>query len=222
MKINEITYSEGKTIQEKPFPRIPYKEAIEKYGSDKPDLRKDKNDANLLAYAWIVDFPMFEKLEDGSIDAVHHPFTAMREEDFPLFDKINPSKISAKNKEALFKIRAKQYDLALNGMEVMGGSIRTHDPKILAKVFQVLGHKKEQVEQKFGHLLEAFSYGVPPHGGIAAGFDRLLQAILGEKSIRETVAFPTTTSGVTSVMDAPSEVEEKQLKELGIKVVKKL
>ena len=212
----------GKTIQEKPFPRIPYQEAIEKYGSDKPDLRKDKNDANLLAYAWIVDFPMFEKLEDGSIDAVHHPFTAMREEDFPLFDKINPSKISAKNKEALFKIRAKQYDLALNGMEVMGGSIRTHDPKILAKVFQVLGHKKEQVEQKFGHLLEAFSYGVPPHGGIAAGFDRLLQAILGEKSIRETVAFPTTTSGVTSVMDAPSEVEEKQLKELGIKVVKKL
>jgi aspartyl-tRNA synthetase len=106
-------------------------------------------------------------------------------------------------------------------MEVMGGSVRTHDAKILKKVFQMLGHSAENVEKQFGHLLEAFSYGVPPHGGIAAGFDRMLQAILGQKSIRETVAFPTSTSGVTSVMDAPSEVDEKQLKELGIKVVKK-
>ncbi|MFA6437517.1 MAG: aspartate--tRNA ligase [Candidatus Paceibacterota bacterium] len=211
----------GKTIQEKPFPRITYQDAMEKYGNDKPDMRKDKNNPDVLAFCWVIDFPMFEVLEDGSIDAVHHPFTAMKDEDLAIFDKINPEKITEADRKNLMKIRAKQYDLALNGMEVMGGSVRTHDAKILKKVFQMLGHSAENVEKQFGHLLEAFSYGVPPHGGIAAGFDRMLQAILGQKSIRETVAFPTSTSGITSVMDAPSEVDEKQLKELGIKVVKK-
>jgi len=209
----------GKTIQEKPFPRITYKDAMEKYQSDKPDIRKDKNDPDVLAFCWVVDFPMFEVLEDGSIDAVHHPFTAMKDEDLAIFNKINPEKITETDRKNLMKIRANQYDLALNGMEVMGGSVRTHDAKILKKVFQMLGHSAENVEKQFGHLLEAFSYGVPPHGGIAAGFDRMLQTILGQKSIRETVAFPTSTSGITSVMDAPSKVDEKQLKELGIKVV---
>jgi len=211
----------GKTIQEKPFPRISYKDAMEKYGNDKPDIRKDKNNSDVLAFCWVVDFPMFEVLEDGSIDAVHHPFTAMKDEDLAIFNKIDPEKINEADRKNLMKIRAKQYDLALNGMEVMGGSVRTHDAKILKKVFQILGHSAENVEKQFGHLLEAFSYGVPPHGGIAAGFDRMLQTILRQKSIRETVAFPTSTSGITSVMDAPSEVDEKQLKELGIKVVKK-
>jgi len=210
----------GKKIQEKPFPRITYKEAMEKYKTDKPDLRRNKNDSDVLAFCWVIDFPMFEILEDGSIDAVHHPFTAMNDEDIEIFKKINPEKISDKDKKNLLKIRAKQYDLALNGMEVMGGSIRTHEREILKKSFQILGHSAKAVENKFGHLLEAFGYGVPPHGGIACGFDRLIQTILNEKSIRETVAFPTSTSGTTSVMDAPSEVDQKQLKELGIRVVK--
>ncbi len=209
----------GKKIQEKPFSRIIYKEAMEKYKTDKPDLRKNKNDSDVLAFCWVIDFPMFEILEDGSIDAVHHPFTAIRDEDIKIFEDINVKKI---NKKELLKIRAKQYDLVLNGAEIMGGSIRTHQSNTLEKVFQILGHEKKDVQDKFGHLLEAFDYGVPPHGGIACGFDRLIQTILNEKSIRETVAFPTSTSGTTSVMDAPSEVDQKQLKELGIRVEKNL
>jgi aspartyl-tRNA synthetase len=207
----------GKKIQDKPFPRITYKKAIEKYGNDKPDIRKNKNNPDILAFCWVIDFPMFEELEDGSIDAVHHPFTAMRDKDIKIFKNVNVKKI---NKKELFKIRAKQYDLVLNGAEIMGGSIRIHQSDILEKVFQVLGHKKKDVQDKFGHLLTAFKYGVPPHGGIACGFDRLIQTILNERSIRETVAFPTSTSGTTSIMDAPSTVDQKQLKELGIKIAK--
>jgi len=124
------------------------------------------------------------------------------------------------DKKKLLGLKAKQYDLVLNGAEVMGGSIRTHSPEILKKNFEIMGHSSEQVDLRFGHILEAFKYGIPPHGGIAAGFDRLLMTILNERSIRETVAFPTTTSGNTAVMDAPSEVDEKQLKELGIRIKK--
>ncbi len=207
----------GKKIQDAPFPRISYKKAMEKYKTDRPDLRENKKNKEILSFCWITDFPMFEELEDGLIDAVHHPFTAMRDEDIKIFKGINVKKI---DKKELFKIHAKQYDLVLNGAEIMGGSIRTHQSDILEKVFQILGHKKKDVQDKFEHLLTAFKYGVPPHGGIACGFDRLIQTILNERSIRETVAFPTSTSGTTSVMDAPSEVDQKQLEELGIKVEK--
>ena len=199
----------GKTIQEKPFPRLSHEEAMKKYKTDKPDLRKSKDDQNLMAFVWIVDFPMFEKGETRGWGAAHHPFTAMHEEDIAKLE--DPKKIG--------EIRAKQYDLVLNGHEIFGGSIRTTDPEILTRVFGVLGHPKKEVEERFGHLLEAFSYGVPPHGGIA-GFDRFLMALLNEKSIREVIPFPTTSSGLTSVMDAPSEVDEKQLKELHIRIVK--
>jgi len=199
----------GKKIQEVPFPRLTYEESMKKFGTDSPDLRKDKKDPNILAYAWIRDFPMFEKLQDGSISSTHHPFTAIRDEDLEKLD----------NKKEILNIKAKQYDLALNGYEIFGGSIRTHQPEILEKVFNSLGHSKKEIEEKFGHLLEAFSYGVPPHGGIAAS-DRWLMAMLGEKSIREVFAFPTTGAGRTSVMDAPTEVDEEQLKEVGLKRVK--
>jgi len=194
-----------------PFKKINYDEAIKKYKTDKPDLRKNKN-SDELAFCWIVNFPMFEILEDGSIDAVHHPFTSLKDKDLKIFERINPKKF---DKQKLLKLKAKQYDLVLNGAE-----IRAHNPEILKKTFEIMGHSSKQVEQKFGHILEAFKYGVPPHGGIAAGFDRMLMTILNEKNIRETVAFPTTTSGNTAVMDAPSEVDEKQLKELGIKIKK--
>ena len=211
----------NKKIQEKPFPRITYAEAMKKYKSDKPDLRKDK-EGGCLAFCWVKDFPMFEVLEDGSVDAVHHPFTALADEDLKKFKKMSVEDLRGpKGRKELLGFRAKQYDLALNGVEIMGGSIRTHQKEVLKKVFETLGHAPEAVEERFGHIMEAFEYGVPPHGGIAAGFDRLLQTILNEKNIRETVAFPTATSGVASVMDAPSFISENQLRELGIKIIKK-
>lgn len=210
-----------KKIQEKPFPRLSYKEAMKEYKSDKPDLRRNKENKS-LAFCWITDFPMFEILEDNSISAVHHPFTALQDKDLERFEQaIVKELLVEKGKKELLNFRAKQYDLVANGVEVMGGSIRTHQSEILKKTFEILGLSSKEVEGKFGHLLEAFQYGVPPHGGIAAGFDRLLQVILNEKSIRETLAFPTTTSGITSVMSAPSEVSKEQLEELGIKTIKR-
>ncbi len=198
-----------KKIRKEPFPRLTYKEAIEKYKTDKPDLRKDKKDTDLMAPLWIVDFPLFEwHEEEKKWGPQHHPFTAPRDEDISLLDQ----------KEKFGEIRAKQYDLVLNGFEVGGGSIRITDPKLQTKIFELLGYKKTEAEERFAHLLKAFQYGVPPHGGIALGFDRFLMAALGEKSIREVIPFPTTGKGTTSVMDAPSKVDAKQLKELHIKL----
>lgn len=199
-----------KEIQEIPFPRIPYQEAIARYQSDKPDLRTDPKDKK-MAFAWIVDFPMFEWHEAEKVwGPQHHPFTA-----------INPADLSLLNSDKdLGKIRALQYDLALNGNEVFGGSIRTTDPKVLKRVFELLGHKDQEIKERFGHLLEAFSYGVPPHGGIASGLDRLLMVLMNEKSIREVIPFPTTGRGATAVMDAPSLIDDGQLKELHLKILK--
>lgn len=206
-----VTEKLGKQIQEKPFPRITYNQAIEKYGTDKPDLRNDKSDPDVMAYVWVVDFPLFEGKDDGSLGAAHHPFTAAREE---FRGKISHTL----SREELLKIPAQQYDLALNGQEVFGGSMREHNPNNLALMFEALGYERDRIERDFGHLLEAFTYGAPPHGGIAGGFDRWIQTLLNERSIREVVAFPTTGSGKTAVMDSPSVVDDEQLKPLGIEV----
>src|SRR3989338_7234853 len=203
-----------KKIKESPWPRISHKETIEKYKSDRPDLRKNKEDKDELAFAWIVDFPLFteQSQEDfyhgmgkSKYAPSHHMFTAPRQEDIPLLDK-DPG-----------KVRGLQHDLVLNGFEVGGGSIRIHDPKIQEKVFTLIGFTQEQ-KDRFSDLLEAFTYGVPPHGGIAPGLDRFLMVILGEPSIREIVAFPASSSGKTAVMHAPSTVEKEQLEELGINI----
>ncbi|TSC67181.1 MAG: aspartyl-tRNA synthetase, partial [Parcubacteria group bacterium Gr01-1014_66] len=181
------------------FPRLSHKEAMEKYRSDKPDLRKNKNDPHELAFAFVVDFPMFEEKDDGSLGATHHPFT------LPTFDiNDNPysynhdrkeafkmrKTLARKNRQELLGLRAYQYDFVCNGYEICGGSIRTHDPDLLRLVFEALGHSQADVKDKFGHMLEAFSYGVPPHGGIASGLDRLLMILQGEPNIREVIAFP--------------------------------
>lgn len=207
----------NKRILQKPWPRITHREAIEKYNSDKPDLRENKNDPDELAFAWIVDFPLFNKQtkEDfyyGSGKSVwapsHHMFTAPHPEDVPLLDS-DPG-----------KVRGLQHDLVLNGFEVGGGSIRIHQPEVQEKVFDLIGFTEEQKSQ-FDHMLTAFRYGVPPHGGIAPGIDRLLMVILGQPSLREVIAFPMSSSGTTAVLDAPSEATEEQLQELGIKIIKK-
>lgn len=200
--------SPDKKFTQTPFPRISYKEAMEKYGTDKPDLRKDKNDPNELAFCFIVDFPMFEwREEEKRWDAVHHPFTRPQSEDI---EEI---------KECPEKIMGFQYDFVCNGYEIGGGSLRTYRPEILEAVFEVMGHKKEQIREKFGHLLKAFSYGVPPHGGIAPGIDRFVMILAGEPNIREVIAFPKTGDGRDLMMIAPSEVDEKQLKELHLKIL---
>jgi len=199
-----------KKIQKTPFPRISYKEAMEKYNTDKPDLRADKNDADELAFCFIVNFPMFEwKKEEKRWDAVHHPFTRPQTESVQEIKK-NPD-----------KILACQYDFVLNGYEIGGGSLRSYKPEILEAVFEVMGHKKQDIKKKFGHLLEAFEYGVPPHGGIAPGIDRFLSIVLNEPNIREVMAFPKTGDNRDLMMQAPSEIEENQLKELNIKITKK-
>lgn len=200
----------NKKIAAKPFPRLSYAEAMERYKTDKPDMRKNKDDADELAFAIIKDFPMFEwKKNENRWDAVHHPFTKPKVETVEEL-KANPD-----------KTLAHQYDIVLNGYEIAGGSLRSHDPKILQAVFEVMGHSAEGVKDKFGHLMEAFAYGAPPHGGIAPGLDRLLMILMGEPNIREVIPFPKASDGHDFMMDAPSRVEDEQLKELGIDILPK-
>jgi aspartyl-tRNA synthetase len=205
-----------KRIMQKPWPRVTHKEAMEKYKSDKPDLRNNKTDPNELAFAWILDFPLFtkQKTEDyfyGSGTAAyapsHHMFTAPHPEDIALLDT-NPA-----------DVRGLQHDLILNGYEIGGGSIRIHKPEIQEKIFTLIGFSEKQKEQ-FRHMLTAFTFGVPPHGGIAPGFDRFLFVLLGEPSLREVIAFPKTGDGRDLMMDAPSPASKEQLDELGIQIKK--
>jgi aspartyl-tRNA synthetase len=200
----------SKKIQEIPFPRISYKDAMAKYNSDKPDIRKDKSNKDLLAFCWIVDFPFFEKNDEGKWTFTHNPFSAAKPEfDEDLLDKKN-----------IENILTSQYDVVLNGFEIGGGSIRNHRPEALEKVFEIMGYKKEVIQEKFGHMMKAFEYGAPPHGGIAWGLDRVFALLFGEPNIREVIAFPKTGDGRDFMMDAPSEVDKKQLKELHISIVK--
>ena len=195
-----------KKISQFPFPILTYNEAIKKHRTDKPDLRKNKKDKDELAFCFIVDFPLFEKTPEKEIAPMHHPFTAPKDEDAPLLDS------------NLMKVRSWQHDFVLNGFEIGGGSMRITNPEIQKKIFKILGHTTDEIQKKFGHLLKAFRFGVPPHGGIAPGIDRFLMVVLNEPSLREVIAFPMTSGGKTAVMNAPSKVELGQLKELGIKL----
>jgi aspartyl-tRNA synthetase len=204
-----------KHISHTPWPRLSHKDAMEKYGTDKPDLRKEKNDKDELAFSWTIDFPLFTKQSEsdfffGSGKAKfapsHHMFTAPHPDDVKLLDT-NP-----------MKVRGLQHDLVLNGFEVGGGSIRIHEAKIQEKVFDLIGFTEIQ-KHNFSHMLTAFTYGVPPHGGIAPGIDRFMMVVLGEPSVREVMAYPTSASGTTSVMDAPSTATEEQLTELSLRIL---
>ncbi len=198
-----------KKISQTPFPRISYAEAMEKHGSDKPDFRKDKNDPNELAFEWVVDFPMFEKDDQGGVQAVHHPFTSPLPEDADLLES-----------EPL-KARANAYDLVLNGYEIFGGSIRIHKRDLQNRVFELLGLDAQTIQERFGHMLEAFEFGAPPHGGIASGLDRIVMILANEPNIREVIPFPKTGDARDLLMGAPSEIEEKRLQEAHIQVRKK-
>jgi aspartyl-tRNA synthetase len=159
-------------------------------------------------FAWVVDFPLFEWNEDEKrYDPMHHPFTSPLEEDIPLLDT-NPG-----------SVRARAYDLVLNGSEIAGGSIRIHDPGLQAKIFKLLNLSDEEARSRFGFFLEALEYGTPPHGGLAFGLDRIVAILAGESSIRDVIAFPKTAAAVDLMADAPSTVDERQLRELHIRVV---
>ena len=197
-----------KHITQVPFPRISYRDAVNTYGSDKPDMRKDKNDPNELAFCWVVDFPMFEDDGEGGIQAAHHPFCMPNPEDIGLIDT-EP-----------MKVRAWSYDLVLNTYELSSGSIRIHTRDLQNKIFKLLGLSEELIQARFGHMLEAFEYGAPPHGGMAPGVDRLVMILANEPNIREVIAFPKTGDARDPLMGAPSEVEQKRLTEAHISIKK--
>lgn len=168
------------------------------------DLIKQDSEPKLL---WVTDFPLFEWDEaTNRFYAMHHPFTSPRVEDIPLMDSDRVN------------VKARAYDLVLNGSEIAGGSIRIHNADLQSKMFDALGISTEEAEHKFGFLMNAFKYGAPPHGGIAFGLDRLAMIFAGENSIREVIAFPKTSSGISLMDDAPSLVDDNQLKELHIKI----
>lgn len=210
IKIVSELYPE-KRIQQIPFPRIPYTEAMEKYGNDRPDMREDTEDQNLLAFCWVVDFPFFEKTATsddpqatGEWTFTHNPFSLSKPEHIE----------NLKNKDNIAGIISAQYDICLNGYEIGGGSVRAHDPEVLKSILRILGHSDKDIENNFGHMLKALGSGTPPHGGIAWGFDRLMMILQNEKTIREVIAFPKNGEGREPMMDSPSMISEDQLKEL--------
>ncbi|HET9721536.1 MAG TPA: aspartate--tRNA ligase [Candidatus Saccharimonadales bacterium] len=203
----------GYNVKEKPFPRFTYAEAMEKFGADKFDLRTEaeKKDPKLLAYAWVYKFPFFEKSDDGGWTFTHNPFS------MPVPEHVDDL-LAGKNIE---NILTTQYDLICNGYESGGGSIRAHKPEILKAVYKVMGFNDEQIKERVGHMLEAFQYGAPPHGGIALGVERNLMNLTGEEYLREVQAFPMTGKGQTAVMKGPKPLTDAQLKELGIKIIER-
>jgi aspartyl-tRNA synthetase len=157
-----------------------------------------------LALIWVVDFPLFEEEEDGSITFSHHPFTS----------PVDVDEMREHPKTAI----SKAYDAVLNGVELGSGSIRIHDPGVQRQVFEILGIDPETAQRRFGWFLEALDYGTPPHGGFAFGIDRLVMVLQGETSIREVIPFPKTQTGVDPMTGAPTWVEENQLTELGVEL----
>ena len=165
-------------------------------------------DDNQYNFLWVVDFPMFEQDEEGNLSAMHHPFTQ------PKLDELY------KLDSDILGLKANAYDIVLNGVELGGGSVRIHDKDLQARMFKVLGLTEEECQMKFGFLIEAFKYGAPPHAGLAYGLDRLVMLLLGEKSIREVIAFPKNQNAECPVCEAPAPAGEGQLEELGIELIK--
>jgi aspartyl-tRNA synthetase len=194
-------------IATKPFPRMMYADAIKQYNSDKPDIRKDKTDPHELAFLWVIDFPLFERSEtEKKLVSSHHPFTMPMAEDLDMLEA-SPE-----------KVRANAFDIVLNGSEVGGGSIRIFQRELQEKVFDILGVSKDDMQSRFGHMLEAFKFSPPPHGGIALGLDRLITILQGETSIREVIAFPKTGDARDPLTGAPTELPDSILHEAHIEV----
>jgi len=212
-----------KKVLQKPFPVYTHEQAVKEFGADKFDLRKNPptggKDPDVLAFAWVVDFPLFEfDEEEKKYTFAHNPFSAPKAEHVDKLMSTKGGSASGGKQEDLGTLRAQQYDLVCNGFELASGGVRISDPTVQRKVFEIMGLTAEQAEERFGHLVNAYEYGAPPHAGMAPGFDRLIMLLADEENIREVIAFPVNSSGQTSVMDAPSPASEKQLKELHLKI----
>ncbi|PZR77895.1 MAG: aspartate--tRNA ligase, partial [Chthoniobacterales bacterium] len=174
------------------------------------EIQKLTANSQQLDWLWVTDFPLvqFDPTEN-KWNAVHHPFTRPKTEDLPLLEE-----------KRYGEVRAEAYDVVLNGVEIGGGSIRIHEQELQAKMFSALGISAEEQQAKFGHMLRAFRLGAPPHGGIALGLDRIIMLLCGEHSIRDVMAFPKNNRGQELMTGAPAEVDERQLRELGIKLAR--
>ncbi len=210
--ITETVESLGFTIKEKPFPRFTYQRAMELFGADKFDLRSEEDkEKGILAYAWVLDFPFFEKTAEGQWTFSHNPFSMPKPEHLEWLMQ----------GENVGEILTTQYDLVCNGFESGGGSIRAHKPEILEAVYRIMGFSQDETKERVGHILEAFRYGTPPHGGIALGVERSIMNLAGETQLREVQAFPMTRGGQTAVMKAPKPLTPEQLAELHLGIRKK-
>jgi aspartyl-tRNA synthetase len=217
--VKQAVKTVGGKLKDATFPLVDYKDAVKKYGADKFDLRSDKEkEENVLAFAWVVNYPFFKKVDKKDAAEVrdgksgwtftHNPFSMPIPEHEEWL-------LQGKN---IGEITTTQYDLVCNGYEVGGGSIRAHRADLLKATYKIMGYSDKETEASVGHMIEAFSFGTPPHGGIALGLDRHVMLLAGETSLKESIAFPMTSTGRTAIMDAPSEVSKEQLEELGLKV----
>lgn len=218
--VKEAVGGVGGKLKDQTFPVFTYQEAMEKFGADKFDLRSEEDKKNgVLAFAWVINFPFFKKVDKKDAAEVrdgksgwtftHNPFSAPIPEHEEWLLK----------GENIDQILTSQYDLVCNGLEAGGGSIRAFRSDLLKATYKIMGYSDEQIERSVGHMLEAFEYGTPPHGGIALGLDRYIALLTQEDSIKESMAFPMSSTGRTAIMDAPAPVSEEQLKELHLKVI---
>lgn len=209
----------GCTLKDQKFPVYDYHDAINEFGQDRFDIRsEEEKESGVLAFAWVVGFPFFKKVDTDDLAEVrdgksgwtftHNPFSS------PLPEH-EANHLAGKNIQSIVTA---QYDLVCNGFEVGGGSIRAHKPEVLRSTFKIMGYSDEETDASIGHMLQAFEVGTPPHGGIALGLDRFAMLAAGETSLREVIPFPMTSSGRTSIMDAPSPLAEEQLEELQLSV----
>lgn len=217
--VKESVKAVGGKLKDETFPVIDYKDAMEKYGADKFDLRTDEEKkGETLAFAWVINFPFFKKVNKDDQAEVRDGKSGWTFTHNPFSKPIPEHEKWLLEGEHIGEIVTTQYDLVCNGLEVGGGSIRSHTPELLLATYKIMGYTKEQTEASVGHMLEAFSLGTPPHGGIALGIDRLVALLAGESSIKEVIAFPMTSTGRTAVMDAPAAISSEQLRETGLEV----
>lgn len=195
-------------IELKKFTRLTYEESMKKYKTDKPDLRKNKEDKNEFVFCWVTDFPMFAyNKEEKRWEPEHHMFSSPKREHLKYLDS-DPG-----------KVKGDLFDIALNGVELGSGSIRISNPELQEKIMEIIGMSKQEANKKFGFLLDAYKYGGPVHGGMGLGFDRLVALMLGYDDIREVIAFPKNKSAQNPMDGSPSEVSKEQLKDVHVSIV---